>query len=213
MPSLHWFRFHLGTALLTSLVASVLLGANLAWQSELLPMSISIGRGNVSQPVQAFFSPSYRGWPLRWDPDSPDFLHAVTVNAAAALGVLILTAFFSELLIRRGTRMRQSTGAEGRMPFGLPPLLITALWIIGLAAVLAWLNFVLHPDGAFAVRGWPFPYQSFLRADAVVTRDTLDYWDTAQRNATAYAALDAITALALVVGLPFLARWWIRRPR
>jgi len=211
MSARRWFHFHLSTALVVTLVASVLLGANLAWRSELLPMAISIGRGDSSVPVKAFFSPSYRGWPLRWDPNDKDFQQRVAVNAGSAAGILLFTLILCEGLIRRGERIRQQTGATGAMPWGLPPVLVTAIVMLVILLVLAWLNFVLHPDGAFAVRGWPFPYQAFLRADAVVTRETLEYWDSAQRNATIYAVVDGVVAAGVLIGMPVGARWWVRR--
>lgn len=206
-----WFQIRLSTALAVSLVASVLLGANLTKRVELQPLSLSIGRGDTSVPVQAFFSRTIRGWPFALDNSDPLQNERMTQNVAAACMLLLVTTLLCELWARRRERNPESSRTKDLLIAGLQLSFITSIAALSAIALIVWHNIVLALDGPFAVRGWPLQFQSFVRAEAVITREAIQQWDFVNDHSILWLAANVIISTVIVGGIFFLSRIYRRR--
>jgi hypothetical protein len=200
------FQIRLSTALIASLLASVLLGANLTRRVELLPLGLSIGRGEASVPVQAFYSRSIHGWPYAWDADDGKQNLQIGRNAAVAGGLLLLTMGLCELWVRRRERNTDVSRTMEPLIAGLSLSFVTGVAALGAGAAMLWQNSVLIQDGPFAVRGWPFQFHSFVRAEAVLTRDDLQQWDLVNDYSLLLLAANVVCCGALIGAIFFVSR-------
>lgn len=206
-----WFQLRLSTVFAMSLVASVLLGANLTNRVELQPLSLSIGRGDSSVPVQAFFSRTVRGWPFDIDNADPLQKERITQNAAASCLILLLATLICELWVRRRERDREAAHTKDLSIAGLQLSFITGVLAIGTIVWMLWHNIVLALDGPFAVRGWPLQFQSFVRAEAVITREAIKQWDYVNNNSILWLAANVLIGAISLCGIFFLSRVYRRR--
>jgi hypothetical protein len=198
------------------LLVGLFLRINLTLQTELKPLSIEIGRGDSSVPIAAYYSHTYRGWPLRWEEREQTSTEKIAWNAGTAVGLTLLAAVLCEVWMRFRRRVHARHDDRVRVA-GLPIRFAAGLLMLIAAVGMGWQNRVLVPEGPFAVRGWPLRYEAFVRVEAVITPEDIQAWDRVADQSSASFAGNVALVLVMLMGIALAARTYevraLRRSR
>ena len=207
-----WFQFHLSTALVLTVTAGALLGMNITPRGELnrfLP-ALKIGTGDSTVPISAYYVRDYWGWPWEWHRNDPKIATQQLVsNIAFSVGILFFTWLSCEFWTRRIASRTSAASSAARL-CGLSVRFLMWLSIVTIAGALTWSNLVLHISGPLACRGWPLPFEAYVRADAAIGSWDMAVWRRANEMPRWCMALNGFTAVAGIGVICGAAKWYKR---